>query len=208
MPLVFKKIRDIVRHGLVIQTMLDLLRRLGVEVTPYYLMREAIDPSFAPPQKTNLPDPTFRFLDESEIEKVAALPESRLTEEEARRKFERNQLCFGALLDGDLAACVWVELNEMDFDPCRRKLADNEAYLFGARTARRWRGHDLSPLMRRLIYKELAQRGRTHCYSISYVFNTPAIRFKRKLRARHDKLYLYVNLWGCWRRNWLLRDYA
>ena len=208
MPLLFKKIRDVLRHGLVIQTALDALRRLGVEITPYYLVEETVPALPVTLPIPDLPNLTSRLLGPGDLPAVGAMPESRFSEAQARVMLEQGMVGLGCWSDAELVAFTWVNPREFDFAPCRFGLKEDEAYLFGATTSRRYRGRNLSPFMRHALYEHLAGEGRGRLYSISYAFNKPAIRFKRKLNARFTRLYLYVNLWNLWRRNWLLKNHA
>ncbi|HOE97059.1 MAG TPA: hypothetical protein PLS90_03590 [Candidatus Sumerlaeota bacterium] len=203
---VWRKLRDVIRHGLVIQTLLDVLRKAGLEITPYYVMREAVvSPDAAP--VAGLENLRLAWLGPEDAAQVGALPDSKFSEAETRARLARGQRCLGAWVGSELAAFMWVDTGELDFEPCRGPLHPHEAYLFGATTTRARRGHNLVPHLRAELYRALRAEGRTVCYSISYAFNTPALRFKRKLNARCDRLYLYVSLWGLARRNWLLRRY-
>lgn len=199
------KVRDVLRHGLLGQTMLDILRRLGIEITPYYLVEESADtlPAEIPPAK--LPELEMRFFTLDDAPAIAAMPDGELSETEARARLEGGVWGFGAWSAGELVSFTWANLEELDFDPCRRPLESNEAYLYGAKTSRSCRGMNLGPAMRVELYRSLAQHGRMRLLSISYTFNRPAIRFKQKLNARFAFHYLYLNLWGLWRRNWLVR---
>lgn len=202
---VWVKIRDVVRHGLLVQTWLDLLRRAGVEIKPYYLVEESLDEMPA-----NLPEPRaphlqMRFLSPEDAAAVGRMPEGDLSERAARDPMETGVCGFGAWSDGELVAFNWANLRELYFEPCRRPPAEDEAYLFGAKTARPYRGMNLGPAMRRELYVQLAALGRRRLLSISYTFNRPAIRFKQKLNARFTHHYLYLGLWGWYRRNFLLK---
>ena len=199
------KIRDVVRHGLLFQTLLDLLRRTGIEITPYYIVEESLDRLPRDVPKTQVPDLTMRFLEPADAAALEAMPDGAIPEAEARRRLEQGVWGFGAWSNGELIAFAWAHLRELDFDPCRRPLSDDEAYLFGAKTSRRCRGMNLNPALRREMYERLATRGRTRLISISYALNHPAIRFKQKLGARFTRLYIFTSFWGRWRCNWLIR---
>lgn len=199
------RIRDVIRHGLLLQTLLDLLRRLGLEITPYYLVEESLDWLPPDPPETQVPDLIMCLLEPADAAAVAAMPEGDLTEAEARGRLEQGLWGFGAWSRGELIAFAWAHLRELDFEPCRRRLAEDEAYLFGAKTSRRCRGMNLHPVLRREMYARLAERGRTRLISISYALNRPAVRFKQKLGARFTRLCLSTSVRGRCRRNWLIR---
>ena len=49
--------------------------------------------------------------------------------------------------------------------------------------------------------------GRVKCYSYSDLFNTPSIRFKKKLNAKILELGLYVELFKKYHWNWTIKRY-
>lgn len=204
MPSTLRRMHDALRHGLVLQSLLNLVARVGVEITPYYLVEESLDWLPAGLPAAEVPDLVMRRLAVADVPALAAMPDGGLTEAEARERLERGVWGLGAWSGGELVAFVWAHLEQLDFAPCRRPLAPDEAYLCGARTRRSYRGRNLSPALRCELYRRLAAEGRTRLLSVSYAFNRPAVRFKRKLGARFSRLYLCTSLWGRCRRNWLL----
>jgi GNAT superfamily N-acetyltransferase len=73
-------------------------------------------------------------------------------------------------------------------------LTPAQAYLFDMYVAPRYRGLRLAPLLRRRILRELADAGRSHCYSLSLAGNRSTRRFKARLGAREVELRIYVHL--------------
>jgi len=71
----------------------------------------------------------------------------------------------------------------------------------------RFRGMNLAPQLRRQAYRVLREQGYTHFYSVSEALNTPAVRFKLKLKARKRQLLLAVNLFGKLRWRKVLKTY-
>jgi ribosomal protein S18 acetylase RimI-like enzyme len=192
----------VIRHGLVLQTALDLLARLGIRVTPYHLVEESFEAAGGRIREARIPDLRMRRLEPADAPAVGAMPEGDVGEDEARRRLETGIRGFGAWAGGELVAYMWAHLDELDHEPCRRPLAPDEGYLYGARTARSCRGLGLGPALRTALYQHLAAEGRTRLLSVSYAFNQPAIRFKRKLNARLIERHVAVVLWGRWRRDW------
>jgi GNAT superfamily N-acetyltransferase len=84
------------------------------------------------------------------------------------------------------------------------KLAQHEGYLFAAYTNPAYRGHDLAPRLRLVCYEELRKAGRTSLISHAVYWNTASRRFKAKLGATEQALYLHVGLFGKWSATWKL----
>jgi GNAT superfamily N-acetyltransferase len=84
------------------------------------------------------------------------------------------------------------------------KLAQHEGYLFAAYTNPAYRGHDLAPRLRLVCYEELREAGRTSLISHAVYWNTASRRFKAKLGATEQALYLHVGLFGKWSATWKL----
>lgn len=203
-PSVLLRLRDVWRHGLVLQTLFDVLACVGIVVTPYYIVEESVATLPEQIEEPRMVEVHWRFLNESDVPAMAAMPDGGLTEKEDLGRLAQGMLAFGAWVEGRLVAFTWANPHKLDFDPARRALQPDEAYLFGARTMRSFRGQNLGPAMRREFYAGLAERGLTRLVSVIYACNTPAVRFKRKLHAQFRGLYLHVRLGRLWRHTWTL----
>ncbi len=196
------KVRDVLRHGLLLQTGLDGLARVGIEITPFRLYAESLDSLPDGVARDAPPGIELRPLAPGDAAAVAAMPESDTGEDEARERLLHGIVAVGAWSGNQLVACSWADLEQLDYEPCRRSLAPDEAYLFGARTARSSRGMDLGPAVRIALYEHLADMGRTRLLSVSYALHRPANRFKEKLGATIEERHVHVSLAGRWQRDW------
>jgi hypothetical protein len=197
--------KDALKHGLVLQRIVECLRRIGVDFSPYWLFREGVRA-----HRTEWSDLEREFvssvLGAGDVPAVAACTPWN-TEEVVRKRLERGHLCIVLKHGSAIAGYTWADLHRVSDDTCNFPLADDEAYLYDAYISPQFRGRSLAPYMRSECYKHLRAAGRRSFYSISDFFNTPAIKFKRKLNAEVVRLYLQVKLGGRLLGQWVLREY-
>ena len=179
------------------------LRWVGLGIELFITVREG-----EKPVEVSAPPETIRFvlLSASDIADLVRLDPG-TDEPKVARWFEEGKLCYGIRDDGRLIARMWVDLEEFNYPPARRRLAPNEAYLFAAYIDPGYRGQNLAPLLRAHCYESLEQRGRSRLCSYTDYFNTPARRFKLKLGARDEALKMRVELFGRWATTVTLRSY-
>jgi ribosomal protein S18 acetylase RimI-like enzyme len=99
------------------------------------------------------------------------------------------------------------EFQELRYKATLINLKNNEAYLWNMYTKESYRGRNLAPYLRYKSYEMLKEMGRDVIYSISDSFNTPAIKFKEKLNAEEVKHILYVKLFKCKARGFVLKSW-
>ena len=178
---------------------LRLLEPVGIVIRPFVVVQEgvvaasiAVHPRFV-----------GGFVDETDLPELVRRGSKNA--DVCRERLQRGQLCY-AIKDGDrIVAKMWCDLDEINFVPMRRPLADNEAYLYAAFTDDAVRGQNLAPLMREHCYAALRARGRDVFWSYSDFFNAPARRFKEKLGAVETAMGIYVSLFGRLGRTFMLR---
>jgi ribosomal protein S18 acetylase RimI-like enzyme len=197
--------KSAVKHGLVMQRLVERLRLIGVHVTPFLLFREG-----ARAQQTEWPGLASEFpssvLKISDIAAVAALTRWN-TEQIVRARLAKGDLCIVLKHGDEIAGYTWADLERVSDSTFSFALGPGEAYLYDAYVAPQFRGRSLAPYLRAESYKHLRAAGRNVFYSISDFFNTPAIKFKRKLDAEVVRLYLQIQLGGRSLGQWVLRDY-
>jgi hypothetical protein len=179
------------------------LDRLGIHIEAFFMVREGARQSEALPS-----DSRFRLvtLTAADIGELMRLDKDEV-EAKALRCFSEGDLCFG-LRDGDrLVAKMWCSLTWLNYEPMRRELRQDEAYLFSAYTDPTYRGRQLAPQLRTVCYQALQKLERTNCLSFTIYSNNASRRFKAKLGAVEESLHLYVRLFGKWSRTWLVRKY-
>lgn len=203
-----RKIRNVLRHGLIVQTALDVLRKLGIEISPFYVLKEGLfGPEFRPPEP-DLEDLEVSLFGPDEFQAIGNIADNQDSEARLLELSAGENQCYGLKSRGEIVGYMWVDPRACRFRGLNIPLAEDEAYLFNMVIVRAHRGRNAAPFLRYACMKELAGSGRTTCISVTTYFNGPAIRFKAKLGAKIDRLYLYVELFGRWNRTWKLKDYA
>lgn len=202
-----QKIRNVLRHGLIIQTVLDVLYKIGLEISPFYLIVEGLFGEEFQPRAPDLEDPELTIFGPQDFAVIGKIPDHQDSEAKLLELIEAGNQCYGLKAEGNIVGYTWVNPNACAFRGLNIPLADDEAYLFNMLIVRAFRGKNAAPFLRHGCIKELARTGRPNCMSISTSFNAPAIRFKKKLGAKITRLYLHVELFGRWGRTWKLKDY-
>jgi len=199
-------IKKAIKFGLVLNAILFRLKKLGITLLPYYIIQEGKfygkRPNWGELGKMS----HRKFLGKDEIREVVLLG-GEADIKHLLHRLELGHLCFGLFIGDKLVASMWCDLKEFNHKPYRHFLEKNEAYLYDARVAPSYRGKKLAPFFRAQFYSALKQYSKDTFYSCSDYANSPAVRFKKKLGARFLKLCLYINLWGKYSKNWVLRDY-
>jgi GNAT superfamily N-acetyltransferase len=194
-----------VKHGLVMQRVVETLRRVGIGFNPYLLFREG-----GRHHRTDWSALAVEFpsslLEVSDIAGVAACTTWN-TEDLIQARLGRGDLCVVLKHGSAIAGYTWANLERVSDATCDFALERDEAYLYDAYIAPQYRGRSLAPYMRAECYRHLRAAGRRTFYSISELFNTPAIKFKRKLNAEAVRLYLEIKLFGRVAGQWVLREY-
>ena len=200
-----------IRHRMVIKVLLHRLSLLGLIIEPFLLEREFYIP--ATDLKVNITPKihtlTTNFLEKREIESIFENQERDFTNTSYKipDRISDGCLCFGVKYCEEIIAYTWCDLKRCNHKPLPFKLKNTEAYLFDMYTFKAYRGKNIAPFMRHQLYSHLNKMGRTDFFSVSEVFNTPSIRFKRKLGAYPSKLYLYIKIGNFIKRNILFRSY-
>ena len=191
------------RYSHPLRLVFDALGRFGVVIWPYYVIREGLFGGVPKVLKGRMDAFETGYLGPEDMKVIADIPGRSLTQRHLLGLLAEGKKCFGARLRGELAAFTWYDLETLCKGRIGRPLKEDEAYLFDAYTLVPFRGMAVAPLVRHLVYKELERLGKTKLYSISHYFNTPAVRFKKKLHARILELWLYIGLFR--KREWNFR---
>ncbi|MBT8097145.1 MAG: GNAT family N-acetyltransferase [Woeseia sp.] len=176
-----------------------------MHIQPYYLIREGTA-AVTLKQNEHFDELAIVVATPEDIPRIAACQDW-VTEELLQGRFEKGHLCMMVVRGEELVGHTWVDFEEVHEAYCDYELQSDEAYLFDAFIKREYRGFGLAPYVRKECYEYLARIGRRQYYSISDYFNTPAIRFKKKLHAEIFRLYLYVKIGRYTLGNWVLKDY-
>jgi len=203
----WQKVLIKVRYGMVVQVIKRRIIRMGIEISPYYLFQEGMENSAIPAIKGLESDYSFGILLSADMEHMENNG-SGFTPENFLDFFKAGQKCIGIKHEGKVAAFMWINFSELKYKTFLLQLKSNEAYLWSMFTMEAYRGKNLAPYLRYKSYELLNEMGRDTLYSISEYFNTPAVKFKRKLNARILKLLLYIRIFKKLERNFTLKTYV
>jgi GNAT superfamily N-acetyltransferase len=181
------------RHGLLMQEILDRMHAGGVIVMPYYVTTES---------SVDLPDVYvphgyhIRELGPDDTAAIVAISVRPRTVAQTHEAFRRMR-CYGVLRGDELAGHTWISFTHVPVPSAATvlfALQPDEAYLLDMYIAPSHRGARLAPWLRAHVLRSLAAENRPHCYSISLYFNRSSRRFKARLGAQERELRIYLQL--------------
>jgi hypothetical protein len=202
-----KKFRIKYKYSHPLRLFFDALSKFGIRISPYYIFQEIINPQKAPALPKGFEEYEMGFWGPLEILSMAQIPGRRQSEKELLDRLGDGQFCFGLKKNGEPVAFSWCNLKEFKYRWDRFPLKADEAYIFDAYTCIDHRGKGIAPYLRYHFYRELEKIGRTKLYSLSDLFNIPAVKFKQKLDARKMKLNVYIEFFGKWNLYFTMKDY-
>ncbi|MDF1551822.1 MAG: hypothetical protein P1P84_02110 [Deferrisomatales bacterium] len=197
-----------VRYSGLTRLVVDGCAWLGVSVMPLYVFREGLGLLGENDFDAQLAGFSVEHLGPEAMGELAALPGRNGQESKYRGRLEAGNRCVGVRRDGELVGFTWFNLERCTFRGYGFPLGPGQAYLFDAYTRVGFRGHGVAALVRTAAYRDLAALGRTELYSVSYILNTPSLKFKRKLNAEIVELGVFVELFRRWRFSKRLRQYS
>ncbi len=200
-----KKIGRRVRQRFVLSLLFEKLAGLGITIDPYYVTQEFHLDKMGPDLNPQLQPIEADFLSPSEIDKIYSHPESKWLNSEKRKNLQDGCLCFGLKCNNEIVAYTWCNLRRCH-EVYPFPLKEDEAYLTGAFTFKAYRGENLAPFMRYQLNRHLYQIGRTKIYSLTNVFNTPAIKFKKKVMAKPSKIILCIKFFNKYDWKFVIRS--
>ncbi|MEA3224324.1 MAG: GNAT family N-acetyltransferase [Planctomycetota bacterium] len=197
--------RYLVRHRMLMQRLRSVLSRAGIEIYLLLWIEESID--YAPQVKLddNIEDYSFEFLRPDEMKNISWLKEKQ--SEDRLGKLEEGFKCLGVKYKGEIIGYTWAEPCKCSYAALKTDLRNNEAYLFDMHVSSSFRGRNVAPYLRIECYKALKSLGYDTCYSICDYFNTPSIKFKKKLNVKFLNLRLHVKLFKKFGWVWKLKEY-
>lgn len=198
-----RRLLERLRKDGLMETSRYALKRLGIDIRPFYLMKET-PPAILPANLTAAPE-SFEFstFGREEIMAIAEMPERRgyVGSQHVIDNFERGDTCMGFKKDGKIVAFTWFSTGQRGSILYSPQLKENEAYLYDMYVLKAFRGDNLAPILRGRSYEVLRDMGRDTFYSITEFSNKPSMRFKKKLGAHPVFLGVYIKLF----RKWVLR---
>lgn len=189
-------------HGLVLATIFRWLSRLGITVVPYYLFVESND-LLCPANLKPILDKPYQtvILDRSQVDLINGLENQPRVESEFTKLWDQGCSCVCLTSEGSILGYVWFDLKRCNYKHLSFDLKDHEAYSFNLYTARHMRGRNIAPFLINFLDVQIQMMGRTRKYSITELFNTPAMKYKDKRRVKPHSCYIYINLWDRFDRN-------
>jgi hypothetical protein len=203
---VVKKISKTVRYGLVLQNVRVWLIRIGIDFSPYYFMMDYVGDTAPPLLKDDPSDYFTSFLNEGDIELLS----NKIPEWQTKYIFNAlrdGQKCYGLKYKGEIAAFMMINYKAFHYKTVSEPLNEKEVYFNDMYTLEVFRGRNIAPYLRYQCIQALKETGTERFISMTEYFNTPAVKYKKKLNARKLKLCLYVNLFHKFERNWTLKTY-
>lgn len=187
--------RGVPWYGVVLRVSIDAVSKVGLRIEPFDLFLEGLDRGVAPPPPPSFENASISFLSSDDMAELARMPGRSFSQNDLEARVRSGQLCIGVRHQGRIIGFTWCNLSECRIEKHRLfDLRADEASLFDAYAVEEYRGRDLAPWMRYRCYEEMAKLGRHRCYSVTIIFNTPAIRFKEKLGAEVIGKGLYLDL--------------
>lgn len=200
----FERYRTYLANGLLPHKILQVLAGAGIVIEPYYFYQEGVPGAAVNRGGAGFGEFEFFEAGIEHTEGIAGLDPNSDQREAIRANFLGGKRCFALRREGRIVAASWCDIGEISYDPCRRPLGRDEAYLYGMETLYAYRGHNLAPYLRSLCHDALRAEGRPIVYSYTDRFNRPAVRFKEKIGARLLFTGLYVKVFRFPGRNHIL----
>lgn len=203
------KLRNLIdrwRYGTLFEALQYRLESVGIVIAPYYWIQEGAEDIDLSQMPGGFEDYSFDFFGPDEIQQILASKTWNYTEDKLSARLKKGEKCFGAKYRGEIVAFMWMDFDEWFIKKHRVKLNKNEAYLLDMYTMKPFRGKGIAPYLRYRSYQFLKEAGMERLFSYSDFFNSPSIRFKKKLNARFLKFGLYVELFNRYHWNWILKD--
>lgn len=182
------------RHGLLLQEILDRLQARGIVCVPYFVTVEA---ARLLPELTVPPGYHMRPLGPADAPEICAIS-VRGRKLESILQLLGEMRCYGIFHGEALAGYTWARFTSVPVPGggvALFELNGDEAYLIDMYIAPAHRGARLAPWLRAQVIQALHTEGRTTCYSLSLAFNRSSRLFKSRLGAQERELRVYLQLY-------------
>ncbi len=172
------------RYDSLQQTLINILKTVGVSIYPYYIYEEHFDRTFP---KFNLAgsvkDIEIRIAKEDDMYQILDFPDRLDKIERLNARLKRGDICMAAWLKGKIIAFSWANLQCFEFHSDKYRLLEDEAYLYDAYTTSEYRGRKLAYILRDHLYTVLKSKNKVRFYSFSIKTNVSAVKFKKNINA-------------------------
>jgi len=159
-PYSVKLIWQLIKHGLILQGIRYAFAKIGLDIMPYYWVKEEESLSNKPLIKADSQDYIFISLNSEDIKSILDKSDS-INEKKILQSLDYKQECVGLKYGNQIAAYMFVELNDFIFKNRVFKIKENEAYLLNMFTFNSFRGKSLAPYLRYCSYRYLENRNIT-----------------------------------------------
>jgi hypothetical protein len=199
------KVKYKMRYGLTLRSILLNLKKIGIEIIPYYLFQESKKYASLPDCYGDPSEYSLELFGTDRINILGTLIKG-FNLKESIEYLESGDLCLVLKYRSEIAAFTWTSFNEIRYCATHIKIKNNEGWLSAMYTVDSFRGRNLAPFLRYKSYELLNEMGRDVFYSVSEYFNTPAVKFKEKLNAKKLKLILFIRLFKKMRISFTLKS--
>ena len=202
----FKRVINKFRYSLVLQSVRNMLTRIGIVITPYYWMKEDLSCTAIPEIKGLISEYSVKFLEEKDM-RILSENARGYSEDEFITRLRDGNLCLGLIHNDEVVAFMWIFLKRCGFKPVNIPLKRNEVYVSDMYTMESYRGKNLAVYLRYLSYRIIKEMGRDTIFSVTEYFNTSAMKYKQKLNPRKLNLVLYINLFNIFKWSYTIKKY-
>lgn len=204
-----RKVKQRYRDGLILNSIYAELKQKKFSVDLFYLLQKDFFDETDLNIQPKIEPIVVELLKPSDMQSLATKAERDYSEERMLKMLSEGCKCMGIKYKDNIISYRWYNLRNYEDNPFSfsLELKENEAYLYGMRTLKAYKGMGLAPYLNYKVYKHLAQIGRTQFYSFVHFFNIPSIKYHRKVNAKPLKLYLNVKYLKKFSRNILLKKY-
>lgn len=201
-----KWMSNILKHGLFWHGVRNNIARIGLDIMPYYWVKEATQPINPPQIRGENKNFEVSIFGEEEINYIKNTIIG-IEEKDLLADLKNGEQCIGLKNDGTIAAYMFIKRKPFYFRKRLFDLSSDESYLHSMYTFETYRGKNLAPYLRYHSYKLLKDQGVTKYYSVSEYFNKSTIKFKEKLNSEPIKLYLSMRFFKKWILNLTLKRF-
>ena len=204
----WESIKTKMHYGGFIRVFFDALARIGITISPYYIVMEGLFNESISNIEENFRVYDVSLLRNEDMKYISAIPGKEESEEQLIERLKKGNLCVGIKQNDNLAGFTWCNLTEFAVKGNMKPLKSDEAYLFDAYTLGPFRGRGIAPFVRYQCYKEVAKLGKTKLYSVSGAYNKSSLKFKTKLNAIIVEKHVYIEIFRRCRYSIFLKDYS
>ena len=193
------------RYNPLPRTLINLLKRVGITLLPYYLFDRQLARE---PLPAGASDCELVLLGESDMASIAAMPMANSPESEYRERLGKGQRCYGLRTGGELVGYCWMDPARCSFPAEDFALPEGAAYAFDIYTLPARRGENLAARLNAMFHRQMVDEGISTMYSVVDRYNLPSLRFASKIGVRPRHLALQLRLFGVVERRFVLKRYG